>query len=600
MRSRQSYMLICALLFIFLLFTYNRPRLNLQSLQPDLQQSINKPIAPVKTLPATATNTEPTPVKNSSHPIWQLILDNEKDWKKKLARQSQSLSEAVTEYRRRYGIHPPPNFDKWYEFAKARNVRFIDEYDNIQQNLAPFWGLKPATIRARAREAIGFDANNLIGALIRNGELQKIAGGSEWQMEATEGMMDGFIKYLPDMDLAFNIHDEPRVLVPYEDLTRLIFIADNQTKPVANATLEPINSWSTRPVDMNDGSRFEDVRRTRFNVFAHQPTWAHSRISCSPDSPARILEDNQMADNLKNYAMGELGFIYNQTAHSDICQSPSFSNKHGFFDRPNAFNVAQDLIPVFSQSKISSFNDILYPSPWYWSGKVPYDSSIDPTWAEKKDQVYWRGSTTGGFSRDGSWRRQHRQQMVQKINSNDRAKILVNKSEDSSEDWQTKEVPRSDFKELFDVHFTHVDQCDPADCDAQKEFFSIKGWAKQNTAWKYKYLIDVDGNAFSGRFYAFLKSRSLIYKLAIFREWHDEWLKPWFHYIPMSLKGDEWVEAVRWFAGEAPGKKNAEKIALQGKEWADKILRNEDLEAWFFRLLLELVDDNREVIGYKP
>ena len=596
-------MLICALLFIFLLFTYNRPRLNLQSLQPDLQQSINKPIAPVKTLPATATNTEPTPVKNSSHPIWQLILDNEKDWKKKLARQSQSLSEAVTEYRRRYGIHPPPNFDKWYEFAKARNVRFIDEYDNIQQNLAPFWGLKPATIRARAREAIGFDANNLIGALIRNGELQKIAGGSEWQMEATEGMMDGFIKYLPDMDLAFNIHDEPRVLVPYEDLTRLIFIADNQTKPVANATLEPINSWSTRPVDMNDGSRFEDVRRTRFNVFAHQPTWAHSRISCSPDSPARILEDNQMADNLKNYAMGELGFIYNQTAHSDICQSPSFSNKHGFFDRPNAFNVAQDLIPVFSQSKISSFNDILYPSPWYWSGKVPYDSSIDPTWAEKKDQVYWRGSTTGGFSRDGSWRRQHRQQMVQKINSNDRAKILVNKSEDSSEDWQTKEVPRSDFKELFDVHFTHVDQCDPADCDAQKEFFSIKGWAKQNTAWKYKYLIDVDGNAFSGRFYAFLKSRSLIYKLAIFREWHDEWLKPWFHYIPMSLKGDEWVEAVRWFAGEAPGKKNAEKIALQGKEWADKILRNEDLEAWFFRLLLEygrLVDDNREVIGYKP
>ncbi|SZF01680.1 unnamed protein product [Blumeria hordei] len=605
MRSRQSYMLICALLFIFLLFTYNRPRLNLQSLQPDLQQSINKPIAPVKPLPSSEIiiNSEPAPVKNTSHPIWQLIVDNEKDWEKKLARQSQSLSEAVTEYRRRYGIHPPPNFDKWYEFAKAKNVRFIDEYDNIQQNLAPFWGLKPATIRARAREAIGFDANNLIGALIRNGELQKIAGGSEWQMEATEGMMDGFIKYLPDMDLAFNIHDEPRVLVQYEDLSRLIFIANNETKPVANATLEPINSWSTRPVDMNDGSRFEDVRRTRFNVFAHQPTWTHSRMSCSPDSPARILEDNQMADNLKNYAMGELGFIYNQTAHSDICQSPSFSNSHGFFDRPNAFNVAHDLIPVFSQSKISSFNDILYPSPWYWSGKVPFDSSIDPTWAEKKDQVYWRGSTTGGFSRDGSWRRQHRQKMVQKINSNDRAKILVNKSEDNGDDWQTKEVPRSDFKELFDVHFTHVDQCDPADCDAQKEFFSIKGWAKQNTAWKYKYLIDVDGNAFSGRFYAFLKSRSLIYKLAIFREWHDEWLKPWFHYIPMSLKGDEWIEAVRWFAGEEPGRKYAEKIALQGKECADKILRNEDLEVWFFRLLLEygrLVDDNREVIGYKP
>jgi hypothetical protein len=28
-------------------------------------------------------------------------------------------------------------------------------------------------------------------------------------------------------------------------------------------------------------------------------------------------------------------------------------------------------------------------------------------------------------------------------------------------------------------------------------------------------------------------------------------------------------------------------LALQGREWAKKVLRNEDLEVWFFRLLLE-------------
>jgi len=47
------------------------------------------------------------------------------------------------------------------------------------------------------------------------------------------------------------------------------------------------------------------------------------------------------------------------------------------------------------------------------------------------------------------------------------------------------------------------------------------------------------------------------------------------------------VEAVRWFAGEPSGKHEAERLALQGREWANKVLRNEDLEVWFFRLLLE-------------
>jgi hypothetical protein len=97
----------------------------------------------------------------------------------------------------------------------------------------------------------------------------------------------------------------------------------------------------------------------------------------------------------------------------------------------------------------------------------------------------------------------------------------------------------------------------------------------------------MDGNAFSGRFYAFLTSKSLVYKMAVFREWHEEWLKPWVHYIPISLRGDEWVETARWFGKEIAGKTAAKQIAAQGTEWANKVLRNEDMEAWFFRLLLE-------------
>jgi len=528
------------------------------------------------------------PSAGPTHPIWQLVKDAEQNFEKKLETQSKSLAEAVTEYRRRYGIHPPPNFDKWYEFAKARNVQMIDEYDLIHHSLRPFWGLKPSTIRSRAQEALGFDSNNLIGVLVRRGKIAKVDGGGEWQMEATRGMMKDFLKYLPDMDLCFNIHDEPRVVLPYDDLSRLVATANHINMPAAAAVVKPRNSFSKGPATLGDGTRFEDVRTTRFNVFPHQPTWTNSRLSCPPDSPARVLEEGPKEDNFDSYAFTELGFIYNQTAFSDICQSPSFGETFGFFDRPNAFNIVHDLFPIFSQSKISSFSDIIYPSPWYWYGKVPYEEEADIQWREKEDKIWWRGSTTGGFSRGGGWRRQHRQRIVQKLNGADRAKILINRAEsDQKEDWQVKEVPRSDYKGIFDIFFSHVGQCDETDCNAQREFFDIKETAKQQDAWKYKYLLDMDGNAFSGRFYAFLKSRSLVYKMAIFREWHEEWLKPWVHYIPLSLGGSEWVEAVRWFAGEPTGKKEAERLALQGRDWADKVLRNEDLEVWFFRLLLE-------------
>jgi hypothetical protein len=492
----------------------------------------------------------------------------------------------VAEYRRRYNIPPPPNFDKWYEFARSRNVQLIDEFDTIFELITPFWGLKPTTIRARAKEALGFE-NSLMGLQIRRGNFTHTQGAGEWQQKATRGMMESFVEHLPDMDLAFNIHDEPRVVVPYEDMVRLVDLAKAVNMPSANSVLEPRNEFTGKPKGLNEGEHFDETKLTRFNVFAHQPTWTHSRMSCPPGSPARALEEDDRVDEVGKYGLGELGFVYNGTAMSDICLSPSLGETYGFFDRPNAYNIVHDLFPIFSQSKISSYSDIIYPSPWYWYDKVPYDEDQDIEWPKKLDQLYWRGSTTGGFSRNGGWRRQHRQRFVQKINAADQAKILVNRGSESQQDWQVKEVPRGDYSGIIDVYFSHVGQCDPGDCAAQREFFTIRNRADQEDAWQYKYLLDIDGNAFSGRFYAFLRSRSLIYKFAVFREWHSEWLKAWVHYIPLSLQGDDWLESVRFFGDGNLGKKEAERMAMQGRDWANKVLRKEDMEVWFFRLLLE-------------
>ncbi|AEO57522.1 glycosyltransferase family 90 protein [Thermothelomyces thermophilus ATCC 42464] len=556
-------------------------------------------------------------------------------------------------------------------------------------------------------------------------------------------------------------------------MSRLIHTAQTKAIPAAGAVKRPRNSFTSRPADLSSNGHFDEVKRTRFDYFAHQPVWTHSRMSCPPESPARILEEEDQFDDIAKYAIGDLGFVSNWTAMSDICLSPSLSSTYGFFDRPNAYGVVHDLFPIFSQSKISSYADILYPSPWYWADKVPYSAAKDPAWDKKQDRLYWRGSTTGGYSRDGGWRRQHRQRFVQKINAPDKAKILTppsslppppspsssstptkpttkkqqeqqqqqqqqqqqsrppqqeqeQKQEEQQqkeqqqqqqqqqqqrqeretqqqeqqqqsappppeqqqqqkqkqqqqqhdeqqqqqqqqqsappppeqqqqhneqqqqqqqqqgeeeeeeqqrpqhqqqqqqqsyepEQWTVREVPRGNYKSLLDVYFSHVGQCDPGDCDAQRAFFEVKDYAKQEDALEYKHVLDMDGNAFSGRFYALLRSRSLVYKWAIFREWHYEWLRPWVHFVPLSLHGEEWLETVRFFNSsgrasseggsedaEVPkerkeGAEEAERMAQRGRDWAGKVLRNEDLEVWFFRLLLEygrVIDDDRENIGY--
>ena len=564
MRLRRPITLTAIALFIVVnLFLYFRRRDGLPTVEP---------------LP---------PVTTGSHPMHILHTEAVNNFEALRQRQSQSLSDAVTEYRRRYGIPPPPYFDKWYAFAKKRKVQLIDEFDTVIDSIQPFWALSPGTIRERVRESIGFD-NGMIALMIRNGAIAKIEGGGDgalWHREATEKMLEEFVKYLPDMDVAFNVHDEPRVILQHDDLARHIEIARTKTMPAALGAQTLTNAWSKPPDDLGSGQRIKEYRTTRFNQFAHQPTWTSSRLSCHPNSAARSIDD-EAPDDESRYSIQPLGFITNTTAFSDICNSPSLRKTFGFFERPNSFKVTHDLFPVFSQSKVSSFQDILYPSPWYWVDRVPYLPDRDHSWDDKNHSLYWRGSTTGGFSRDGGWRRQHRQRFVQKVNKQDTAHILHQASAEP-EQWVEIEVPRVDLNGSFDVKFTYIGQCDPGDCDAQKEYFEVVPPVDQYDAFGWRYLLDIDGNAFSGRYYAFLLSKSLVYKLAIFREWHDQWLKPWVHYIPLSWKGDEYAESVRYLDQEEIGKVEAKRIADLSKSWAEKVLRKEDMEVWYFRLLLE-------------
>jgi hypothetical protein len=90
-----------------------------------------------------------SPETTITHPIPKLMADAEAKYRRLLGRQSTSLREAVAEYRRRYKRDPPKGFEDWYAFAMANNVKIIDEYDGMVEDLAPFWELPGQEIRRR-------------------------------------------------------------------------------------------------------------------------------------------------------------------------------------------------------------------------------------------------------------------------------------------------------------------------------------------------------------------------------------------------------------------------------------------------------------------
>ena len=121
-----------------------------------------------------------------------------------------------------------------------------------------------------------------------------------------------------------------------------------------------------------------------------------------------------------------------------------------------------------------------------------------------------------------------------------------------------------------------------------------------------KYLPDIDGNSFSGRYRGFLGSSSLPIKATIYDEWHDSHLVPWKHFVPMDNTFDDIYGIMEYFIGNenvglAGHDDVAEKIATEGKEWTERVLRKEDMQIYVMRLLLEyarLCDDERDVLGW--
>lgn len=476
-----------------------------------------------------------------------------------LRNQSTSLSAAQDEYRRRYRRDPPPGFDAWYDFAVAHQSPIIDEFDTIHHSISPFLrSLSGAEFRDTINDAYDFVGSELWLCSF-SGKSAKTECGHPYRtfdrhisllVNKLFGDLPGAI---PDVKFLFNHLDEPRVLLP--------------------AKIGKVyGKRQFRITDLTHQSNFDTL--TRFCA-------SHKK-----DKPSS-----------KGYQVEPFGlpFVTDRDAAMDLCQHPEYANMHGLFMSPSSLPLIEGLVPVLSTGAPSTMGDILFPTPAYMESEFLFDESRDVDWDSKNNIVYWAGSTTGGFAdKPGQWRFFQRQRFVEFVQKLKGRTYKYLRGQGGA----IKSVASSFLNgRLYDVAFTRFLHCDRKYCHEQSLYFRTKSWADKDAPLKSKLVFDLDGNGISGRYYKLVASKSAPLKQTLLREWHDDRLIPWVHFIPVSQSMEELPELVFYLTSTDAGQKQAKEIADQGREWYRKAFREIDMTIYTYRLLLELArlqDPTRE------
>lgn len=492
-------------------------------------------------------------VHSQLHPVEIIIRNAKTNFEDLVRKQSQTYAAAENEYRRRYSAEPPPGFKAWYEFAASHQSPIIDDFDAIYDAVSPFWKLSGKEV---------FDAIS---------QVQNMPGGELWLCSVSGKLAQTqcshrFRRFDRNIELSFN-----RLL---KDLSGVIpnvqFLVNHLDEP--RVLIPPIQE-KHREVDLVEMSR--------------RPVWNELTKFCSSQSRKKNIDSR---DTAKTFG---LPFITDPSSSMDLCQHPEYSATYGFALSPTSFRPIESAVPVLSTGALSTMGDILYPSPAYNETEFQYSDEHDLDWDKKQNKLYWAGSTTGGHAVNDQWRLFHRQRFVELAqNLQTREHIYL------QEKGGVVSRLKSTFlnSRLFDVGFTRVIQCDRRPCRDQRAYFSLKSWADRNQALHSRLVFDLDGNGISGRYYKLLASKSVPLKQTLLREWHEDRLIPWVHYIPVSQSMDELPELVTYLTSTASGQERAREIAEQGREWFSKAFRDVDLTIYTYRLLLELArlqDPNR-------
>ncbi|WVF68121.1 hypothetical protein IAT40_002884 [Kwoniella sp. CBS 6097] len=515
--------------------------------------------------------------QSTVHPIYQLIRDARSEWDEKVQRQSKTLKQAVEEYKRRHQRMPPKGFDKWWAYVCENNVPLPDEYDQIYRDILPFRALSPRDLSARSYAASQLPDTYVLR--VKRGSLRTKAlysheaiHGADERLEQQADLLRPIARWLPDLEAVWSVHDTPRTVIGYGHRRELLDHVEEDEWVDADDEIDlTLRGWSA---------------------------------ACPARTAIKTHEDDEIPSFLPHTSLNQKSFISSHRATMDICSHPDLVPLHGVLAGKNPH--VEPLTPIFTLSKTGLHADILGVPVEQWVDdiqEIPWDG-------KKYDQLLWRGSNTGIYhSTDTPWRGSHRTRLLKLTN------IQVEQDDgdnEAREEVQILPPPRgmksrtvekslqslklTDLNNRFmDLAFTGVPiQCsiDDGTCDELSHEFAWSEPMTHEQALDYKYIIDVDGNAWSARFKRLLAAGSLVFKATIMPEWWTDRIQPWVHYVPIQMDYSDLYDAMVFFQGDPHSHSHGEPalardIARAGQEWSKTSWRKEDMVAYMFRLYLE-------------
>ncbi|CAK7209907.1 hypothetical protein SBRCBS47491_000600 [Sporothrix bragantina] len=583
--------------------------------------------------------------KFREHPIDQLIKDAEQAFHAAIAEDPDSLLKAAHAYRRRRGRHPPPGFDIWYKTAKEVNALIPESFfDRIYDDLEPFWGSEPKMLRFQA-----YSFPHVIR--VRRGHVYHFSDTEDktnWIQLWADSLKE-FAEFLPDVDIPVNIMEHPRLAMPWENLQKIVEEV-RKKHPGVEAPFDVITAYTgLKNLDPITPKAINKDQRYTHNWITTESAdglasdiklyWLHYQKTCPPDTPGRDADIFNLPQSIlypqkpnKNYTKG--GYIVDAKAARDPCVQPLMRAMHGTFVEPMGLSTSGDLMPLFSGSKLPGNNEILWPGASYYGKNDDFIArdTHRTDWSSKKDKLFWQGPATGGINREMTWWRFHRHRFSQMTNGS----TLDTSVHSYKIDSPSFDLPDlNDFSKLYpeamshypyftfktwlnestDVRVTHL-MCTPEQfdgsgrrlptCPYSGHLISVQNAISPGNWYDSKIIADIDGNTYSRFFAQLIASTSMPIKATMYAEWHDDRLFPWFHYVPMDNSYMDLYGILDYFLKDAEDRwvdhdDAAKTIAQNGAEWSKRMLRDDDMQLYTWRLLLEYArvsDPLRYRLGY--
>ncbi|KAI6104130.1 glycosyl transferase family 90-domain-containing protein [Pisolithus sp. B1] len=524
---------------------------------------------------------------NGPHPMFELMHNAEKEWKAKLQRASKTLDEAVLEYERRYKRPPPLGFDKWWDYVVKHDVLLPDEYDEIYYDIEPYWGIHPEDLAHAERELEEREDIIVVAKTPGSDKLEVTHTTLKKNPSAFITRISNILKLLeevehelPSLRMSFSPHDNPNML----------------------------SDWRIKSMVMEAAKSGTTVRQKDFPPI-HTVGWAQA---CPPSSPAQqnrpplpALPPHTYEPQLNISAPKT--FIASHRSTMDPCMHPSLLVSHGQFLSHNTGPYPQKtLVPRFSLCRTHLHHDIRPTVPYGWISGVALEEQGDVPWEEKIDErLDWRGSNTGLFaSPKTAWSYAQRARLVSLANS-----VIGNVSILPVPENENTRVGEPDEVRLARVNPAWMDvafvnkaiMCDEqgGTCKEMEKMWEFRRSQGRKEEGRYKFIFDVDGNGWSGRFKRLMTTNSLVFKATIFPEWYTSRIAPWVHYVPIQISYTDLYDAVAFFRAHD---NLAKHIAMEGRAWSMRFWREEDMSAYLYRLFLEYArvsSMDRDAMSYK-